>query len=92
MEIFKKQISNPLPISDLSKDIQTSIKILNEFLSTKVENELIPPRILNNCRGLLVMTFVKAGFLITGRVGTGLVIARTANGWSGVSALGSGGK
>jgi len=40
---------------------------------------------------LAVMTVIKAGFGISGRGGTGVVVARTKNGWSGPSAIGTGG-
>jgi len=37
------------------------------------------------------MTVIKAGFVLSGRGGKGVVVARTKNGWSGPSAIGTGG-
>ena len=37
------------------------------------------------------MTVIKAGFGFSGRGGKGVVVARTRNGWSGPSAIGTGG-
>jgi len=37
------------------------------------------------------MTVIKAGFGFSGRGGKGVVVARTSNGWSGPSAVGTGG-
>ena len=36
-------------------------------------------------------SLTKAGFIVSARGGTGLVVARTEKGWSGPSAIGSGG-
>jgi lipid-binding SYLF domain-containing protein len=38
-----------------------------------------------------ILTVTKAGFIVSGRGGTGVVVARTEKGWSGPSAIGSGG-
>lgn len=55
-------------------------------------DKLIPPTILTNCKGLAVLTVVRAGFLITARTGTGVVVARNdSGGWSAPSAIGIGG-
>jgi lipid-binding SYLF domain-containing protein len=50
----------------------------------------IPLDLLRNAKGLCFLTVVKAGFVISGRVGTGLVIARRPDGsWSPPSAIGT---
>jgi lipid-binding SYLF domain-containing protein len=51
----------------------------------------IPQAVLQNARGLAVMTVVKVGFGLSGQGGQGVVIARTASGWSGPSFVGTGG-
>jgi lipid-binding SYLF domain-containing protein len=43
----------------------------------------IPLSILRNARGLAIIRVYKAGFGISGRVGNGVVVARTGRGWSG---------
>eukprot|EP00978_Attheya_sp_CCMP212_P004128 scaffold8928_cov41-Attheya_sp.AAC.3 len=50
----------------------------------------IPLDLLRNAKGLCFLTVVKAGFVISGRVGTGLVIARRPDGsWSPPTAIGT---
>ncbi|KAL8723482.1 MAG: hypothetical protein Q9225_000215 [Loekoesia sp. 1 TL-2023] len=55
-------------------------------------DKVIPPQILANAKGLAVLTVFKAGFLGTARFGSGIVVARLADGtWSAPSALATGG-
>ncbi len=51
----------------------------------------IPSRILRHARGLAIISVVKAGFIFSGKAGDGVVVARTAHGWSGPSFIGTGG-
>lgn len=39
-------------------------------------DSFIPPNILANAKGLAIFTVLKAGFLFSGRAGSGLVVAR----------------
>ena len=49
----------------------------------------IPYTILLNARGIVFMTILKVGFMLTGRVGTGLVMSKLEDGsWSAPSAIG----
>eukprot|EP01083_Nonionella_stella_P084353 233479_1 len=49
----------------------------------------IPRWVIKRAKGLVFLTVIKAGFLFAGNVGTGVVIARQANGrWSGPSSVG----
>lgn len=51
-------------------------------------NDVIPPEILRNAKGLAVITVLKAGFLFSGRAGSGVVVARLPDGsWSPPSAI-----
>ncbi|KAL8860576.1 MAG: hypothetical protein Q9178_002929 [Gyalolechia marmorata] len=55
-------------------------------------DKVIPPQVLANAKGLAVLTVIKAGFLGTARFGSGIVVARLADGtWSAPSALATGG-
>lgn len=55
-------------------------------------DKIIPPEILANAKGLAILTVIKAGFLGSARFGSGLVVARLADGtWSAPSALATGG-
>jgi len=50
----------------------------------------IPLDLLHQARGLCFLTVAKAGLIVTGRVGTGLIVARQADGgWSPPSAMGT---
>lgn len=49
---------------------------------------MIPPEVLRNAKGLAVITVLKAGFLFSGRAGSGVVVARLPDGsWSPPSAI-----
>ncbi len=51
----------------------------------------IPKAVLRDAKGLAILTVLKAGFIFSGQGGWGVVVARTAHGWSGPSAIGTGG-
>lgn len=51
-------------------------------------DQVIPPHILKNAKGLAVLTVLKAGFLFSGRAGSGVIVARLPDGsWSAPSAI-----
>lgn len=51
--------------------------------------QIIPPEILANAKGLAIITVLKGGFLFSGRIGSGLLIARLPDGaWSAPSCIG----
>ncbi|XP_064860436.1 SH3 domain-containing YSC84-like protein 1 isoform X4 [Oncorhynchus nerka] len=84
-------MNNPIP-SNMKSEAKKAAKILREF--TEISNrtgpdKLIPANILAKCQGLAIITVIKAGFMITARGGSGIVIARLADGrWSAPSAIG----
>ncbi|CAI5708699.1 unnamed protein product [Hyaloperonospora brassicae] len=50
----------------------------------------IPIAMLERAHGLAIMTIVKAGFFVVGKVGTGIVLSRLSDGsWSAPSAIGT---
>jgi lipid-binding SYLF domain-containing protein len=54
------------------------------------KDKIIPPSILGNAKGLAIITVFKAGFLGSARFGSGVVVARLADGsWSAPSAIGT---
>uniref|UniRef100_A0A3B3RUS7 SH3 domain-containing YSC84-like protein 1 n=1 Tax=Paramormyrops kingsleyae TaxID=1676925 RepID=A0A3B3RUS7_9TELE len=67
-------------------------KILREF--TEISNrtgpdKLIPPHVIAKAQGLAIISVIKAGFMITARGGSGIVVARLSDGrWSAPSAIG----
>lgn len=51
-------------------------------------NEVIPSQVLKNAKGLAIITVFKAGFLLSGRAGSGVIVARLSDGsWSAPSAI-----
>ncbi|MBI3782764.1 MAG: hypothetical protein HY270_05110 [Deltaproteobacteria bacterium] len=73
----------------LQDDVDQAVSILQRF--QEMPEKAIPPAILKDAKGLAILTVAKAGFIVSARGGKGLVIARTKNGWSGPSAIGTGG-
>ncbi|KAF2202922.1 DUF500-domain-containing protein [Delitschia confertaspora ATCC 74209] len=85
-------LNNPLPSSMRSECSKTG-KILASFVDPRQAfgpDKIIPPQILSNAKGLAILTVFKAGFLGTARFGSGVVVARLADGsWSAPSAIGT---
>src|SRR5215831_4280845 len=75
--------------ASMQGDVDQAATIIERFQA--VPEKAIPQAVLKDARGLAVMTVIKAGFGISGRGGKGVVVARTRNGWSGPSAIGTGG-
>jgi lipid-binding SYLF domain-containing protein len=70
-------------------DVDQAVTIIENF--QKIPEQAIPNAVLRDAKGLAILTVLKAGFLFAGRGGKGVVIARTGKGWSGPSAIGTGG-
>ncbi|CAG8534983.1 4701_t:CDS:10 [Paraglomus occultum] len=87
-------VNSPLP-TDLAGECRKAAKILNSFIDpveAKGPDKVIPPNILQKAKGFAIFTVIKAGFLFSGRAGSGLVVARLEDGsWSAPSAIGTGG-
>ena len=75
--------------ASMQGDVDQAATIIERFQA--VPEKAIPQAVLKDARGLAIMTVIKAGFGFSGRGGTGIVVARTKNGWSGPSAMGTGG-
>src|SRR5919205_4442545 len=80
--------SSPVYAS-MQGDVDQAATIIERFQA--VPEKAIPQAVLKDARGLAIMTVLKAGFGFSGRGGKGVVVARTGNGWSGPSAIGTGG-
>src|SRR5205814_9204167 len=74
--------------ADEQDTVKRSAEILREFRS--MPEHQVPRAVLRNARGLAIMRVVKVGFVFSGKGGDGVVIARTGNGWSGPSFIGTG--
>ena len=69
--------------------VNQSAAIVRDF--RRMPETQISHRILNSARGLAIIRVFKAGFVFSGKGGQGVVVARTAQGWSGPSFIGLGG-
>lgn len=55
-------------------------------------DQIIPPDVLRRAKGLAIITVLKAGFLFSGRAGSGVIVARLHDGsWSAPAAIGMAG-
>ncbi|CAI2173326.1 5938_t:CDS:2 [Funneliformis geosporum] len=82
--------------SDAASEVQKAVKILNSFTDPeKAEGGLdsvIPKDVIADAKGLAIFTVIKAGFVWSGRVGSGLVVAKLSDGkWSCPSLINIGG-
>jgi len=73
----------------LQDDVDQAVSIIDRF--DEMPETAIPPAVMRDAKGLAIITITKAGFIVSGRGGTGIVISRTESGWSGPSAIGTGG-
>uniref|UniRef100_A0A8D0G0T0 SH3 domain-containing YSC84-like protein 1 n=1 Tax=Strix occidentalis caurina TaxID=311401 RepID=A0A8D0G0T0_STROC len=82
-------VNNPIP-SNLKSEAKKAAKILREFTEITSRNgpdKIIPPHVIAKAKGLAVLSVIKAGFLVTARGGSGIVLARLPNGSKWVSDL-----
>ncbi|KAI0314080.1 DUF500-domain-containing protein [Amylostereum chailletii] len=80
----------------LPGEAEKAAKILESFLADPDHPEsalnAIPKAVLQRARGLAVFQVLKAGFVFSGKAGSGLVIARLPDGsWSAPSCIATGG-
>ncbi|KAI9504393.1 hypothetical protein BX070DRAFT_183500, partial [Coemansia spiralis] len=79
----------------LTKECERAARILSEFVVPPKIGEIddiIPADVLQHCRGIAVLSVIKAGFIWSGRIGSGVVCARLPSGeWSGPSAISTAG-
>ncbi|KAI8074652.1 hypothetical protein BC940DRAFT_288763 [Gongronella butleri] len=78
-------------MSDLPKDIKRATSILRSFTDSSFKADiktLIPPSILAKAHGLIFIRQYRAGFVISAKGGTGIIIARLPDGsWSAPSGV-----
>lgn len=82
----------------MEKDITSAVYTLYNFTSDNAieGSDRIPKSLLRKARGIVFLTVAKAGFIVSGRYGSGIVIARldqgrykeATNQWSAPSAIG----
>jgi len=79
----------PAAHAALEDDVHQATTILERFQD--MPEHAIPESVLRKAKGLAILTSLKAGFIFSGQGGKGLVVAHTDRGWSGPSAIGTGG-
>src|SRR6478672_12512092 len=77
------------PHDAMQADVDQATAIIQRFEA--IPEKGIPPAVMRAAKGLAILTVTKAGFIGSARGGTGVVVARTEKGWSGPSAIGTGG-
>jgi len=77
------------PHDRMQADVDQAAAVIERFEA--IPESGIPPAVMRAARGLAILTVTKAGFIGSARGGTGVVVARTEKGWSGPSAIGTGG-
>jgi lipid-binding SYLF domain-containing protein len=73
----------------LQSDVDQSVAVIERF--DAIPEKAIPPAVMRAARGVAILTVTKVGFIGSVRGGTGVVVARVDKGWSGPSAIGTGG-
>ena len=79
----------PVTYANEQDEVNRAVATIQAF--SDMPEKSIPPEVLRHAKGLAIMRVFKAGFMVSGRGGTGVVMARTAKGWSGPSSIGTGG-
>jgi SH3 domain-containing YSC84-like protein 1 len=77
------------PRDAMQADVDQAAVIIERFEA--IPEKGIPPAVMRAARGVAILTVTKGGFIGSARGGTGVVVARTEKGWSGPSAIGTGG-
>lgn len=91
----QNNVNSPLP-SDVETEIQKAANIFSGFTDPEKNeggiNNVIPKEVILQAKGLAIFTVVKAGLIWSGRLGSGLVVARLEDGsWSSPSCINIGG-
>lgn len=79
----------PVGHAFVQDDVDRAVSILERF--SEIPETAIPPAVMRDAKGVAILAVTKAGFVLSGRGGTGVVVARTESGWTGPSAIGTGG-
>jgi SH3 domain-containing YSC84-like protein 1 len=89
LALFLSMCATNVCTAEMQGDVDQAVAILQRF--REIPEKSIPPAVLKGAKGLAILTITKAGFIVSARGGTGVVVARVGKGWSGPSAIGTGG-
>jgi len=56
----------------MQDDLDRAVSIIERF--EEIPEKAIPPTVLRDAKGLAILTITKAGFIVSGRGGTGVVV------------------
>lgn len=79
----------PAAAKDEEAQVKQAATIMQRFKS--IPEKEIPPQVLRDAKGLAILTVTKGGFVVSGKYGQGVIVARTATGWSGPAFIRTGG-
>lgn len=86
----RRYMNLPFSLTMGSEIRKAAYSLHNMFTSEWIEDKAIPKHLFASAKGVAFLTVVKGGFVVAPRVGTGLVIARTADGsWTAPAAIGT---
>ncbi|PVU87773.1 hypothetical protein BB560_006436 [Smittium megazygosporum] len=61
----------------------SKLKTVGSKLHISTFTGVVPPSVIQNCRGVVILRFSRVGFMVTGKYGTGVVISKLPDGtWS----------
>ena len=86
---FTVAAPTPSRAAGMQDQVDQATSIIERF--REMPEQGIPESVLRDAKGLAILTVLKAGFIFTGQGGWGVVVAKTPHGWSGPSAIGTGG-
>ena len=76
-------------VSSMEERIDKTINVLEEY--GKAQGDSIPREVFHEAKGLVTMWIIKAGFIVAGEGGDGLVVIRKGKKWSHPSAISAAG-
>ena len=85
-------IAAPWPafaVSSMEERIDKTIEVLEQY--GKAQGDSIPRQVFHDAKGLAVLWVIKAGFIVAGEGGDGLVVIRKGKKWSHPSAVSAAG-
>jgi len=82
-------LATPMLMASEQDRVDRATRIVERFKA--MPEKQIPRHVLREAEGIAVISMAKGGFVFSGRVGDGIVMARTGHGWSGPSFIHTGG-
>ncbi|MGE0519622.1 MAG: YSC84-related protein [Candidatus Binatia bacterium] len=76
-------------LASMQDEVDQAAVVIERF--REMPEQGIPDSVLRDAKGLAILTVLKAGFIFSGQGGWGVVVARLPKGWSGPSAIATGG-